>query len=282
VAGVKIVTDSAGDFPPELLQEKGITVVPLAVHFGTETFQDWYDIRGKQFYDRLRGGGVLPRTSQPSPAAFHKEFEKATADGSSVICITMSSALSGTHQSAVIARDMLPGKPITVIDSKLASCGEGMLSILAQEMAEAGETAEEITAKITAAAQKLVSVFSVDTLEYLAKNGRIGRAARFLGTLLNMKPILELDKDGYVSAIERVRGSGKVIPTLIEQALSRAGSNKAAALAVAHADCAEIAQELKKAALSAFQAQRVFEGEIGPVIGTHAGPGTMALFVLPE
>ncbi|MGE5578800.1 MAG: DegV family protein [Bacillota bacterium] len=282
MSGVKIITDSAGDFAPEFMQEKGITVVPLAVHFGTETFRDWYDIRGKQFYDRLRAGGVLPRTSQPSPAAFQKAFAEATADGSSVVCITLSSGVSGTYQSAVIARDMLPGKPITVIDSKQAACGEGLLALTAQEMAAAGATAEEIASRIVDALQKMVSVFSVDTLEYLAKNGRIGRAARFLGTLLNMKPILGLDKDGYVTAIERVRGSGKVIPALVEQALARAGSNKAAVLAVAHADCPDAARELKEAATSAFKVKRVFESELGPVIGSHVGPGTMALFVLPE
>lgn len=282
MSGVKIVTDSAGDFAPEFLEGKGITVVPLTVHFGTETFRDWYDLRGKQFYDRMRSSDILPRTSQPSPAAFQEAFSEGTADGSRVICITLSSGVSGTYQSALIAKNMLAGKPITVIDSKLASCGFGMLSLLAQEMASNGAGAEEIASEVTAKARKTVSVFSVDTLDYLAKNGRIGRAAHFMGTLLNMKPILGLDAEGYVTALERVRGSSKVIPTLVEQALERAGSNKAAALAVCHADCPDVGRELLKAATAAFDAKQVYESELGPIIGSHVGPGTVALFIQPE
>ena len=282
MSAVKIVTDSAQDFAPEVMQELGITVVPLTVHFGDESFRDWYEVRGKQFYDRLSKGAVLPRTSQPSPAAFQKAFEDLSADGSSVVCIVLSSGVSGTYQSAVIARNALPERDISVIDSKQASCGEGILAIVAQEMARAGKPAAEIVAAIESMAKKIVTLFSVDTLEYLTKNGRIGRAAQFMGTLLNMKPILGLDREGYVSAVERVRGKGKVIPRLIEVALERAGSREAAAVAICHANCPEDARQLKVAVSSAFKVERLFESEIGAVIGSHVGPGTMALFVLPK
>lgn len=282
VAGVKIVTDSAGDIAPELMQSKGIAVVPLTVHFGTESHRDWYDVRGKEFYDRLRAGGVLPSTSQPSPAAFEKAFKEASDDGSSVICITLSSGISGTYQSAVLAREMLPEASITVIDSLQASCGEGILALKAQEMAEAGATAKEISEYVVAMSRRVACRFSVDTLEYLAKNGRIGHAARFMGTLLNMKPILGLDKEGRVTAIERVRGAGKVIPALVEQALSFTKGQKAAVIAVAHADSPDAARELKDAVLRAYETGSVVESEIGAVIGSHVGPGTLALFVLPE
>lgn len=282
MAGVKIVTDSAGDIAPELMQSKGIAVVPLTVNFGTESLRDWYDVRGEKFYDRLRVSGVLPSTSQPSPAAFEKTFKEASNDGSSVICITLSSGISGTYQSAVLARDMLPEAPITVIDSKQASCGEGILALKAQEMAEAGARAREISEYIVAMSRRVACQFSVDTLEYLAKNGRIGHAARFMGTLLNMKPILGLDKEGHVTAIERVRGAGKVIRTLIEQALSSSKSHRAAMVAVAHADSPDAARELKDEALKVFETRSVVESEIGAVIGSHVGPGTLALFVMPE
>ena len=282
MAGVKIVTDSAQDFAPEFMEKLGIAVVPLAVHFGNETFRDWYDVRGKKFYDRLRTGGVLPRTSQPSPAAFQKAFQDATADGSAVVCITLSSGLSGTYQSAMIAKDMVPDRSITVVDSKQGSCGYGIVAILAQEMAEAGLSADKVAQEAAAMSKRMITMFSVDTLEYLAKNGRIGRAARFMGTLLNMKPILGLDKEGYVTALERARGKGKVIPTLIELAEQKAGSRKAAVIGISHADCPEDARELKQEVLKVFSAKRVMESEIGAVIGSHVGPGTMALFVLPE
>lgn len=280
--GVKIVTDSAQDFAPEFMEKLGITVVPLTVHFGNETFRDWYEIRGKKFYDRLRAGDALPRTSQPSPAAFQKAFQDLTSDGSSVVCITLSSGVSGTYQSAMIAKDMVPNRSITVIDSKQASSGQGVIGILAGEMAASGAPVEKIVQQVTAMSQKMQTLFSVDTLEYLAKNGRIGRAARFMGTLLNMKPILGLDKDGYVTALERVRGKGKIIPTLIELAEQKAGSRKAAVVAISHADCPDDARELKQEVLKVFTAKRVMESEIGAVIGSHVGPGTMALFVLPE
>lgn len=280
--GVKIVTDSAQDFAPEFMEKLGITVVPLTVHFGNETFRDWYEIRGKKFYDRLRTGDALPRTSQPSPAAFQKAFQDLTSDGSCVVCITLSSGVSGTYQSAMIAKDMVPSRSITVIDSKQASSGQGVIAILAREMAASGAPVEKVVQQVTVMSKKMQTLFSVDTLEYLAKNGRIGRAARFMGTFLNMKPILGLDKDGYVTALERVRGKSKVIPTLIELAEQKAGSRKAAVVAISHADCPDDARELKQEVLKVFTAKRVVESEIGAVIGSHVGPGTMALFVLPE
>ncbi len=280
--GVKIVTDSAGDFSPEFMKQRGIQVIPLTVHFGAQTYRDWYEIRGRQFYDKLTSGGVLPRTSQPSPAAFQQAFEELSADGSAVVCVTLSSGVSGTYQSAAIAKDALPKRNITVVDTKQASCGEGILAIFAQEMAQAGDTPEKIATTIKALGQKMVTLFSVDTLEYLAKNGRIGRAAHFMGTLLNMKPVLGLDKEGYVAAVERVRGKGKVIPSLIELAQERAGSRKAAVVGISHANCPEDARALKEAIGSAFTVKRYLESEIGAVIGSHVGPGTMALFVLPE
>ncbi len=282
MARVRIVTDSAQDFPPEYMENLGITVVPLTVHFGDESQKDWYEIRGSKFYDRLIKGDVLPRTSQPSPAAFEKVFGELTQDGSEVVCVTLSSGVSGTYQSAVIAKDSLRDRTITVFDSKHASCGEGILAILAQEMADSGMSSCEIAGELEKMAGRVVTLFSVDTLLYLEKNGRIGRAQRFMGTLLNMKPILTLDKEGYVSAVERVRGKGKVIPTLIEMAKEKAGSDKAKVIAISHANCPDDAMELKRAVLAGFSAPRILESEIGAVIGSHVGPGTMALFILPE
>ena len=280
--GIKVVTDSAQDFAPEFLERHGISVVPLTVHFGEESFKDGFELRGRDFYEKLSASKVLPRTSQPSPAMFKEVFERLTEDGSSAVAITLSSALSGTYQSAVMAKDMLPGRNIVVIDSKQASCGYGMMALRAAEMAASGATLEAVVGEVNKMVASTITLFSVDTLDYLAKNGRIGRAQHFLGTVLNMKPILALDKEGYVTAIERVRGKSKVIPRLVELAVERASSRKVQMLAVSHADCPEEAVKLKGELLRNFQPAQVYESEIGAVIGSHAGPGTIALFIVPE
>jgi DegV family protein with EDD domain len=282
VPKVKIVTDSAQDLPPEFLESKGISVVPLTVFFGEEAFLDGYEIAGKAFYDKLRTSPHHPHTSQPSPEAFRSTFEKLTSDGSHVITIVLSAALSGTYQSAVLAKDMLPDRSITVINSKLASCAYGALAILAAEMAEQGETPERITGVIEKMASECVTVFSVDTLDYLAKNGRIGRAQHFLGGLLNMKPLLSLDKDGYVTALERVRGKGKVLPRVLEIVGERVPSRKASVVTISHSDASEEALKLKEGVLSLLKVGRVYESQIGSIIGTHVGPGCLAVQVFPE
>lgn len=278
--GIKVVTDSAQDFAPEYMERRGITVVPLTVHFGDESFTDGYELRGQAFYEKLASSGVLPRTSQPSPAAFQEVFEKLTADGSSVIAITLASALSGTYQSAVIARDALPDRKITVIDSKQASSGYGIMALSAADMASSGEEHDAVVEAVNRMVDSTVTLFSVDTLDYLAKNGRIGRAQHFLGTLLNMKPLLALDKDGYVTAVERVRGKGKVIPRLVELAVERAKPKGIGILAVCHAASPDEGRRLKEALLEKFEPDEVFESQIGAVIGSHAGPGTIALFAV--
>ncbi|HHW19095.1 MAG TPA: DegV family protein [Firmicutes bacterium] len=281
MAGVKVVTDSAQDFDPAFLESLGVTVVPLTVHFGDESYRDGFDMRGRAFYEKLRTSPHHPRTSQPSPGTFQEVFERLTGDGSSVVTITLSAALSGTYQAAVLAKEALPDRQISVIDSKAASGGYGIMAILAAEMAKEGRAFEEIVAKVRKMVDSLVTVFSVDTLDYLAKNGRIGKAAHFLGTILNMKPILSLDKEGYVTAIERVRGKGKVIPRMVEIARERLPSGEKIIACVSHADAPEEARKLKEMVTSTFPVERLFETEIGSIIGTHTGPGTLAVCIVP-
>lgn len=278
---VKIVTDSAQDFAPESLLTKGIRVVPLTVHFGEESFLDGFELRGKAFYDKLRQSPHHPSTSQPSPAAFQEVFEQETRDGSAVVAVTLSSALSGTFQSATIARADLPDRDISIVDSRQASGGEGLLALFAQEMAEAGETASYIVSELGRMSSQMVTIFSVDTLDYLARNGRIGKAQHLLGSMLHMKPILALDKEGAVSAVDRVRGRGKVIPRLIELISERIRKGSQVDMALVHADAPEEFQKLKDAVTTAFKVRKYYETEIGAVIGTHTGPGALAAFVVP-
>ncbi|HHT84778.1 MAG: DegV family protein [Bacillota bacterium] len=281
MAQVKIVTDSAQDFEPKFLESLGITVVPLNVHFGDESFKDGYELRGKAFYEKLVSSAHIARTSQPSPWDFELVFDRLSADGSAVLAITLSSALSGTYQSAIIARQALPDRQIEVIDSKCASGMYGVMAILAQEMSDEGKSLDEIAAFVNRMRDSAVTVFCVDTLDYLARNGRIGKAAHFLGTLLNMKPVLSLDKEGYVTAIERVRGKDKVIPRMVEIAKERLAGEEEVYLCISHADAPREAALLKERAQAGFSVTRFFETEIGAIIGTHTGPGTLALLAIP-
>ncbi len=281
MAQVKILTDSAQDFEPGFLEAMGIKVVPLNVHFGDESFKDGYEIRGKAFYDKLVASEQIAQTSQPSPWEFQQVFDELTGDGSPVVAITLSSALSGTFQAATIAREALPARQIEVIDSKCASGMYGMMAILAQEMALSGKQFDEIVSSVNRMIENAVTLFSVDTLDYLARNGRIGRAQHFLGTLLNMKPVLALDKEGYVTSVERVRGKDKAIPRIIEIAEERVGQGEKVYLCLSHANAQREAAKLKEEAQKRLVVERFFETEIGAVIGAHAGPGTLALFAIP-
>lgn len=281
MAQVKIVTDSAQDFEPKFLEDMGITVVPLNVHFGDESFKDGYELRGKMFYEKLESSALVARTSQPSPWEFERVFDSLTRDGSPVVAITLSSALSGTFQSATIARQALPDRQIVVIDSKCASGAYGMITILAQGMSDEGRSFEEIVAAVNRMCENAVTLFCVDTLDYLVRNGRIGRAHNFIGTLLNMKPILALDEEGYVTAVERVRGKARVIPRMLELAVERIGEGETVYLCISDANAPQEAARLKELAQSRFSIKRMFETQIGAVIGTHTGPGTLTLSAIP-
>lgn len=216
---VRIVTDSTSDIPEEVKKRLGISVVPLKVLFGEETFLDAVTITSEQFYEKLAQSSVLPTTSQPSPNEFSEVYERLIAEDadSPIISIHLSAALSGTYQSAVIAHSMLEQEAdITIIDSKSASYGFGLRVVRAAEMAQAGESKERIIEEIERLERSTNLYFLVDTLEYLQKGGRIGKASALIGSILNIKPILSLDKEGVVLAVDKVRGSKKAMARIIE------------------------------------------------------------------
>ncbi|HHT85946.1 MAG: DegV family protein [Bacillota bacterium] len=278
---VKIVTDSACDIDPHNLEELGVRVVPLTVRFGEESYLDNYELRGKAFYDKLRTSEVLPRTSSPSVGDFCKAFDELTADGSGVVAILLSEVLSGTYQAAQMAASMLPGRKIAVINSKTASVGYGLIVLEARDLAEQGAGFEEVRDAAQSMVDRLVTMYAVDTLDYLYKNGRIGRAKHLWGSMLNLKCILVLDDEGYVSGIDRVRGKSRVIPRLIELAGERVPFGSKIKLGMCHADVAGQGAELVAAAKDKWHVIRTVETEIGAVIGAHNGPGTLALILLP-
>lgn len=278
---VKIVTDSACDIDPIVLEKAGVRMVPLTVFFGEESYLDAFEMRGKVFWDKLRTYEGLPRTSQPSVGEFLEVYKALTDDGSPVITILLSGVLSGTMQSATAAAASLPDKRIAIVNSKTASVGYGLMVLEAVKMANDGATFEDLVPKVGSMVERTATLFSVDTLDYLYRNGRIGRAAHFWGGALNAKPILTLDSEGYVHGLSRVRGRGKVIPALIDAAGERVPFGSHVALGISHGDDLEAAKELQAAAREKWQVDRAVETELGAVIGIHNGPGTLALIVMP-
>lgn len=280
---IKIVTDSLADIPPEVAHEEGIAVVPLNIHFGTDTYRDGIDITGDEFYKRLPTANPLPTTSQPSPSAFADVFREALDAGDSVLCINASSKLSGTHNSAVLGRDEAltawkeahprdEPPEIVVFDTTWVSMAEGMEPLAAARAARDGASMASLVAMIQSMKERTNCAILFDTLEFLAKGGRVGKAQSFLGSLLNVKPILQL-MDGEVHPRERVRTTAKARRRLRDIVVESAPLEQVYVAYTTTPDIAgEIAQELKQYVPSG----EVGVVQIGPVIGVYAGPGLIA------
>lgn len=278
---VRIVTDSTSDIPLQDRERLGISMISLKVLFGEETFLDAVTIDTEKFYDKLTHSSILPTTSQPSPLEFSEVYERLLAEDpeSPIISIHLSATLSGTYQSAVIAESMLENAAdLTIIDSKSASYGFGMRVVKAAEMAQAGESKEAILAELDRLEKDMELYFLVDTLEYLQKGGRIGKASALIGSILNIKPILSLDKNGGVYPVDKVRGSKKAVGRIV-QLLKSSFGNDPVGMTIAWTDNKESAMEFSERLKSELNVQEVGYTTVGAVIGTHTGPGTSAVFM---
>lgn len=277
-----MVTDSTADIPVELRERYNIESVPLRVHFGTEAYKDGVDLSPEAFFNKLASFPSLPTTSQPSPVEFMETYKQlASSTDAGIVSIHLSSGLSGTYQSAVLAGSMLEEQvDLTVIDSKSASYGIGMLAVAAAEAAQAGKSKEEIVALVETMRREMKLYFLVDTLEYLQKGGRIGRAAALAGSLLNIKPILSISDEGEVYSVDKVRGNKKAMARMIEL-LQSDFAGKPIHVTVAHANTLSYADELASLLRQHFEVKSMHYTTIGSVIGTHAGPGAVAAFVSP-
>lgn len=282
MANVRIVTDSTSDIPESVRKQYGIEMVPLKVHFGAETFYDAVTIQPDQFYDKLRSSAILPTTSQPSPADFLDVYKKLGTDSETeIISIHLSSALSGTYQSAVLAKSMLDDNTkVSVVDSKSASYGIGLLVVEAAKAVKEGKSRDDILAQLEKLRQETRIYFLVGTLDYLQKGGRIGKAAALFGSLLNIKPILMIDTEGEVSSVDKVRGSKKAMGRIIEMLKADFGDRKLD-MTVAHAKTKELSDEFTELLRANFNISELTFADVGPVVGTHAGPGTVAAFARP-
>lgn len=279
-----IVTDSTADIPEDIAKQHDIHVVPLRLMFGEDTFEDGVDISAEVFYKRLVQSEQLPTTSQASPADYMQVYQEIMNEypGSPIISIHISSGLSGTYQSATIAKSMLEGDPdITIVDSKSASYGFGLLVVHAARLAAEGKTAEEIVRSVEEVRRQRKLYFLVDTLEYLQKGGRIGKAAAMIGNLLNIKPILSIDEEGIIYAVEKVRGRKKALARILERFREDLGGVQNINVAVGHTADPASAEPVLEDLSRDFRLQEVILTNIGPVVGTHVGPGTLAVFIWP-
>jgi len=282
MANIKIVTDSTSDLPRDVAETYGIEKIPLKVHFGSETYLDGVDLQSAEFFRKLAESAELPTTSQPSPVEFMEVYKKlADTPDTVIISLHISSAFSGTIQSATLAKSLLEEQVrIEIVDSKSTSYGLGMMAIAAAEAAREGKSVEEILEIVQRIRRETRLFFIVDTLEYLQKGGRIGKAAAMLGSLLNLKPILTVDDSGEVAPVDKIRGSKKAVARVIEL-LQKDFGDRTVDVCVVHSVARERAEELLSLVSEALKVRNHTYSELGPVLGTHAGPGTLGVFVTP-
>jgi DegV family protein with EDD domain len=280
MANVAIVTDSTAFMTNEVTRNLPIHYVPLQVIWGEDTYLDNVDITPDEFYARLKVSKVLPSTSQPSPAAFRDLYTKLIDQGCDILSLHISSKLSGTIDSAIQARNMLPGSHIEIVDSQSTSLEMGFQMLAGARLAVQGATLKECKAEVERAREHTGLLFVLNTLEFLHRGGRIGGAAAFMGTLLNLKPILEI-RDGRIEAIERVRTATKARERMIDIFCQRVEESRCPVrIAALYADTPNEAVVLMEKARERFGISDVAEtilGTVSPVLGVHAGPGALGI-----
>lgn len=279
---LRIVTDSTADIPSAVRKCYGIEMVPLKVHFQEETYQDAVTINNEQFYAKLVQAKQLPTTSQPSPLEFLDVYQRLYEEGSQeVISIHISSALSGTYQSALLAKNMFTEQmDIMIIDSKSGSLGFGSMVIEAARMAAAGCSKEEIVALIQWYSLHRKLYFLVDTLEFLHKGGRIGKAAALFGTLLTIKPILSINEAGEVYAVDKVRGRKRALMHILER-LEQEFAVRPVHLVIGYANNKEVTSDLTAEIKRKFDVRSLQYVAIGGVVGAHIGMDAVAVSIWP-
>lgn len=281
---VRILADSACDLPKNFYEENHVTLFPLKVEIKGEEFEDVKTIDPKTVYEAIRNG-VVPKTSQVSPLLFEEVFTEMAEQGEDGIYIAFSSALSGTYSTAVMILDQVkenyPNFNLTIVDTKCASLGFGLVVKEAASLAAQNFGKEEILEDVLFRSQHMEQVFTVEDLDYLAKGGRVSKASAFLGGLLNIKPILNVE-DGKLVPIEKIRGKKKVMRRIIEIMKERGANMEDQVIGISHADSEETVQEMKAMIEDEFHPIEVFISSIGSAVGSHTGPGTIAIFFLNQ
>jgi len=276
---VKIVTDSVADLPSRVVNELGITVVPINVRFGTEVYRDGVDLTADQFYERLVFSKILPVTSVPSPGAFAEAYDKLAEATDEILAVIVSSKLSGTYEVALQSIGLMKRKcRVEVIDSHWAVMAQGFIVMKAARAAQAGASLDEVIEVVQKTTPRVDFLSTFDTLEYLKRGGRIGRAQAFLGSMLRVNPLIAL-RGGVVEPAGRTRSRAKVIERLYNFVMSYSYIEE---MAVEDAACPDEAEALIERLSSKFSKERIYRSKTTPAIGTHTGPGLLVVAVLGD
>lgn len=281
---VKIIADSACDLPLDFYSENNVTLLPLKVHLNGEEYEDVKGIDPKTVYEAIRNGEI-PKTSQISPLLFENVFTQMAENNEDGIYIAFSSELSGTYSTAVMILDQVkekyPNFDFSIVNTKAASLGLGLIVREAANLAAQNASKEEILRMIQFRCEHMEHIFTVDDLDYLAKGGRVSKASAFLGGLLNIKPVLNME-NGKLVPIEKIRGKKKVLRRMLEIMNERGFNLHDQVIGISHADNEETALEVKAMLEDEFNPKEVVITSIGAVIGAHTGAGTIALFFLNQ
>lgn len=278
-----LMTDSCCDLPYDFTKDNNLVVMSLRLTLGDRTIADdlGKTLRYGDFYKAVRDG-EMPKTAQANVYEFEQEFEKHIKNGDKVIYIGFSSALSGTYNSANIAMESLKEKysdaDISVIDSKCASMGLGLLVYYANKMLKEGKDKDEIVKWVEENKLKVIHWFTVEDLNHLYRGGRVSKATATVGTLLSIKPVMHVDNEGRLTPVEKARGRKKSLSALVNKLVEEIVNPEEQVIFISHGDCIEDVEYVKEKILEKINVKDIVVNHVGPVIGTHSGPGTVAIF----
>jgi len=273
---LKLITDSVADIPRRLTEELNIRVVPLQVNFEDCSYRDGVDITEEQFFEKLAKASKLPTTAQVTPGEFIEIFREELAAGNDLIVLTMSAAMSGTYNAACTAAEMTDPVRVTVFDSQAVTFGTGLVAVLTARDIQSGMLRNDVEERLQYRISNLVCKFAVDTLEYLRKGGRLSAGEAFVGNLLNIKPILTI-VNGELKAEEKVRGRRKAIRYIVDWIQAEHIDLSEKTIGLYHSMDPEYMRELREALEKQFAIGEILYADVGAVVGTHAGPGCVAV-----
>jgi DegV family protein with EDD domain len=277
---VKIVADSTCNLPPEILRQHDIRIAPISIQFGEESYEEEISIDRDRFYALIEERGMIPTTSQPSPAWFVRYFEELASAGHTILVVTVTAHHSGTYQSAMLAKSMAPKADVEVFDSRSISLGTGWMILEAARAAEAGASRAEILEKLSQIRERARLFLTPATLRYLQMSGRVGTLQGALASLLNVKPVIAL-KNGILEAGRNVRTRGRAIEKMLELLVASIGKGRAVNAAVIHARTPDEAASVEERLRSALDCREILRGDLVASLAVHGGPGVIGVFAYP-
>ncbi|MGD2026675.1 MAG: DegV family protein [Anaerolineales bacterium] len=279
---IQVVTDSVAQIPPKLAEHHHIGIIPFSIIINDKSYLDGENIRPTELYRRMRTEDIVPRTSHPSMGEYIQLFKKyLDKDAQAVLYLTLSGKLSGAFSTATKAalqiEKELPGKKVAVFDTRTATIAQGFVAISAAQAAQSGPGLDHVINTAQEVQSKVGFVAMLETLTYLARGGRVGKAAYLVGSLIQIKPVVTINKEGVVTPLVNLRGKKKCVGKLVDCMANTIGNRKPTQIAVMHADDMEKAEELSQQARERFGVTEIMFTDFTPVMGAHAGPGVLGL-----